>query len=506
MKKHGLIVLAGFIIGVAIFSCCTNNKNRNSLTKDGLKGKVKTIEETRYDVVEKFGELQKGSIRIKATYEYDENGNLNEQISSISNRAYGTTYTNKYNEKGNLIGKNIVSDALGRSGCKFTYKYDENGNRIEEVFYDSTGRLYYETTSKFDEKGNQIEYVFFNPRENWKNKETYEYDKKGNQIGGNYYDSSGRLTNKITYKYDEKGNQIEFRYCNSDGKLKNKYTYKYNDFDKEGNWRKKVEFTNNKPTLIIEKKIEYYPKSKEDKNEAPVQPPKIDSVISTSSGEASKVDISKLQGKWVYAFSENKETGEIIREKPNYSRPDEYRKDGIRTYYDLKGNKLSENYTVFNDVITYSPDNVKKRNDWKILVLNENVLRIRPEDKSVSYLIATFERYPDDSQGIDFDNIYATWEQYKFINKSKNTTIEGADTWSDGQNTIYIYSENGSFSIGSIKNNSVAGKFSFKNNILKWTFTNGDTKSYNLLKLTKDELVYSPASKSNLVFFHKRIK
>jgi hypothetical protein len=44
---------------------------------------------------------------------------------------------------------------------------------------------------------------------------------------------------------------------NSDGSLRSKNTYKY-EFDKQGNWIKKIEFKDGIPEYILERQYEYY--------------------------------------------------------------------------------------------------------------------------------------------------------------------------------------------------------------------------------------------------------
>ena len=106
-------------------------KIQNDLTRDGLKGKVSFFSESKYDLVEKFGEIEKGSLSDKFTYKYDEKGNMIE--------------VNYYNADESL-------------GDKYTYKYDEKGNKIESIRYNADGSLRFKHTSnyEFDAMGNWI--------------------------------------------------------------------------------------------------------------------------------------------------------------------------------------------------------------------------------------------------------------------------------------------------------------------------------------------------------------
>ena len=210
MKK---IILA--TLSVLYLVSYGQSKKKNDLTEENLKGKVKSIKETTYEAVDKFGQIEKGNVF------YDRFSLL-----------FNSPFTIIYNEKGNKIEKNYYNSD-GSLKSKTTYKYDKKGNNIEENTYDSDSRLNF--------------------------KATYKYNEKGNIIEKNYYDSDGRLNFKATYKYDKKGNNIEYNICYSDGSLdKTTYKYKY-EYDKNNNWTQQVTYENNKPTQITERIIEYYP-------------------------------------------------------------------------------------------------------------------------------------------------------------------------------------------------------------------------------------------------------
>jgi len=191
----------------------------------GLKGNVKFIARSTYKAVEKFGEIEKDYLSSKYTDKYDEKGNVIEE--------------NKYNADGSLRSFRP----------KTTYKYDENGNKIEENWYNA-GSLRYEFTYKYDEKGNKIEESWYNADGSLDAKYKSKYDEKGNEIEKNKYYADGSLDAKYKSKYDEKGNEIEknyYRYYRAEGSLSSKTTYKF-EFDTTGNWITLTEIFNDKPT------------------------------------------------------------------------------------------------------------------------------------------------------------------------------------------------------------------------------------------------------------------
>ena len=206
--KHTLTLLVLFVALIA--QSCSNEKIENDWTRDNIQGKVLSYSEFSYEAENRFGNIEKGERNRQFSIEYDH------QI--------------KYDEKGNEIEYNGYNSD-GSLDFKYTYKYDEKRNKIEENSYHSDGSL----------------------ARKW----TYKYNEKGNKIEGNEYNSDGSLDSKWTNKYDEKGNEIEYNGYNSDGSLNSKKTYKY-QFDKQGNWIKRIEFTNGIPEYILERQYEYY--------------------------------------------------------------------------------------------------------------------------------------------------------------------------------------------------------------------------------------------------------
>ena len=122
MKKIILVILS--VLCLASYGQLEKkSEKKNDLTEENLKGKVKSIKETTYKAVDKFGQIEKGDV-------------LN-------------NYFNIYNEKGNKIEENWYNSD-GRLHSKYTYKYDEKGNMIEENWYESDGSLYEKHTYKYE--------------------------------------------------------------------------------------------------------------------------------------------------------------------------------------------------------------------------------------------------------------------------------------------------------------------------------------------------------------------
>lgn len=234
MKRIILVIVAI----ISLVACNQTKEKKNDLQRENLKGKVKSVKQGFYEAFEKFGEIVKG----EKTLEQD-----------------GFNYSISYNEEGHRVEEVWYNGGNRGVKAKFMYKYNDSGLVEKADVVDGyTNELFLQTTYKYDEKGNQIE-------ENWYKsndgslvyKILYKYDEKGNQIEKNEYNSDGSLDGKITYEYDSNNNLIQQRKYNSKGKLWKEYTYTY-EFDTKKNWIKRIEYENNYPKYIFEREIEYY--------------------------------------------------------------------------------------------------------------------------------------------------------------------------------------------------------------------------------------------------------
>jgi hypothetical protein len=181
-------------------------------------------------------------------YTYNNNGNM---IESTTYDPYGKVYakvTCKYNTQGNRID----STSFGRYGrlvlnSKFTWVYNNEGKKIEQVYYNEDEEVDSKETYKYDDKGNLIEKVCYAPWSTVGIKEIYNYDDKGNLIVRGRYISEYEV--EETYKYDDKGNQTEKVSYDSYGSVDGKYSYKYDGFGNRIEEIKLNEF--NEPVSIM---------------------------------------------------------------------------------------------------------------------------------------------------------------------------------------------------------------------------------------------------------------
>jgi len=122
---------------------------------------------------------------------------------------------------------------------KFKYKYDDKGNRIEELWYRNDGSLESRYVSVYDEKGHKVEYQ--------------------------RYTAEGELFARRVRIDDDKGNMIEERLSWPRTPITEKMSFTY-EFDRQGNWVKKKSMrwvtkggkSYYEPIFVTYREIEYF--------------------------------------------------------------------------------------------------------------------------------------------------------------------------------------------------------------------------------------------------------
>ncbi len=65
------------------------------------------------------------------------------------------------------------------------------------------------------------------------------------------------MNERMTYRFDNRHNLIEETRFNSKDGIAHRYSYKYLEFDKAGNWLKRLQLEKNIPIRVTIRVIEY---------------------------------------------------------------------------------------------------------------------------------------------------------------------------------------------------------------------------------------------------------
>ncbi len=200
--------------------------DRTDWKEDGLKGKVREVR--TYNVKENPNSIEKASIR--RIFKYDKNGNrLEEKHYNEYDEEDGVLTSRliyKYKKKKNLVERTIYDQYK-----KLIEKalYNENRLRVEDEDYSYGMNLHWRTVNKYDENQHIIKETRF-VNDSLYDIVSYKYDEKKNLTEETHTNPQFSWNNqKFVNKYDENGNRIEILEYGNDEDLKFKTIYKYND-------------------------------------------------------------------------------------------------------------------------------------------------------------------------------------------------------------------------------------------------------------------------------------
>lgn len=162
-----------------------------------------------------------------------------------------------FDDKGKIL-EMIEYTKEGKPDRSYKYLYDAKGNNTELLYYAANGTMGSKTSWLYDAKGNKTEMTVETPgyADSFKK---YSYDAKGNLTEESWLDGQKKLTFRFVRSYDDKANMIEeVKYKGDSNTQHDKATWKY-EYDKQGNWTKKTQYTNDGVDFNIEERtITYY--------------------------------------------------------------------------------------------------------------------------------------------------------------------------------------------------------------------------------------------------------
>lgn len=198
----------------------------------------KVISDTGLNVYDRSGHLvdqynytPNHDYDIKCTYKYDDNNRAIEWVLKVSgNLATDATITFRYDNKGNKVEEISTDKNPGKSSRK-TFKYDSEGRETEEADYDADGKLSMISSYSYDSKGRQTEYAKRGPGGSLFVKYTCMYNTSGDKIAGTHNSSDTGRPYRWIRKCDGKGKCLEELNFNPDGSMETRTTYKYDEHD-----------------------------------------------------------------------------------------------------------------------------------------------------------------------------------------------------------------------------------------------------------------------------------
>lgn len=167
-----------------------------------------------------------------------------------------------------------------------TYEFDEKGNEIGHLIYDTNGDLSGKDLAVFDDQNvKPIGSKYFTANDSLLSYYQFDYNDKGEKISRKGYDASNDELLRIeTFSYDENGNMILKEVKNAKGELISSFAFTYDDhhnkismtskdgagnvrvseeyrltkFDEEKRWLENWGWRDNKPTTYRVRELTFY--------------------------------------------------------------------------------------------------------------------------------------------------------------------------------------------------------------------------------------------------------
>jgi len=228
MKKITPYIL---VVSVWVFPFFSFSQVKSDLFRHNLKGKVHTTLESEYSPAGNLNKLNKKNLKHREFIEYNEQGYIIQM--------------KEYDSKNMLITtRKIILDKDEKRIVAFDYNLN---NQIKSI-----------DSFKYDLNGNRIEDLIYNPNYTLVKKMISRYDSNGVVIETCIYNSYNNLVDGYKFRIGNSGERTKADYFNKDSIVVGTNTYQYYDFDKEGNSQKNVTYYNGFIDIISTTKIEYY--------------------------------------------------------------------------------------------------------------------------------------------------------------------------------------------------------------------------------------------------------
>lgn len=191
-----------------------------------------------------------GGLKTHLKNIYDSNGNLIETFSTLDHYLYPTIKYD-YDEDNRLVE---IRNCFAFNKCyKSIYKYDDVGNVIKALEYDTDGTIDTGYIATYFKKG-LIEMKVQFENDSIFDKIYYEYDSKDRILVETYFNPDGSYDYELYVNYDNYNNRVMEKYY---GRYNGSMEY-IKTFDEKGNVILEVRKWNNKVDFIEKSTIIYY--------------------------------------------------------------------------------------------------------------------------------------------------------------------------------------------------------------------------------------------------------
>jgi len=264
LLKHCLVAILLFI---SLASYGQFNNDNNNKYWNNLHGKIKSCTTIGYNVIK--GDTAGKQINLFDSVVFNKKGQIIKIFKSNTvrgadiNKRISNTY--KYDNKGNLI-EQVFHGTDGKAQVKCVYSYLTSKNKVTlKIFFlpeKDSSRV--TDTYKINASGRILEKYHYNesfvPGVKYQyGKTVYKYNAKGLRVEEIGYDLNGLEKSKRFLKYNQNNEMSESTYVwLKDQRANESMTFTDTKYDKHHNWLVRNRFIHGKLHSVTERTITYY--------------------------------------------------------------------------------------------------------------------------------------------------------------------------------------------------------------------------------------------------------
>ena len=154
-----------------------------------------------------------GTLEVGYFFEYEEYDGINNLIKEMQYDCNGfIAWKIEYSfpwRSTNPTEKILYLYGDNNTEQRWTYEYNEHGERIREYYYNTEGNLKYKIIYEYDPNGVLVGEYCFDSEMNSKWSSRITFDTRGNKSSQVVINSQGDLMRRFSYEYDSSNNVIE---------------------------------------------------------------------------------------------------------------------------------------------------------------------------------------------------------------------------------------------------------------------------------------------------------
>ena len=259
--KIKIVLIATLFLG--IIASAGAQKYRTDAQIDGFRGNVKAVDQRLYEASVRENQMERGELMEHLQTSYTSRGHR-KQMAFLSVGENDVIFRTRYKHDGfGLITLEHIVDPQENIIGRTYYLYDANNVLSETYVEDAERQVENRILYIYDNAGRLSQKSYNDPFNEIYKREVYTYGPDGNIARSVVFDRTKKKMQEWRFEYDEYNNPVtQTLYDYTEDEPEVFITIFRYQYDKNGNWLQKTEYTlegdTATPVFITERHFEYF--------------------------------------------------------------------------------------------------------------------------------------------------------------------------------------------------------------------------------------------------------